>query len=125
MEFHVGRLRRIHERAVTHARIRITNIVGGAIAMSFGEKEFAGRSLSRQRRKGGVNCVMAGRTDPANSDGGGWWVGVCVCATVCVCVRACVRAYVRACVRACVRGCVRAYVRTCMRDVFAIYDNNS
>ena len=33
----------VHERAVTHARIRITDIVGGAIAMSFGEKEFAAR----------------------------------------------------------------------------------
>ena len=29
------------ERAVTHARIRITDIVGGATAMSFGKKEFA------------------------------------------------------------------------------------
>ena len=32
------------ERAVTHARIRITDIMGGAIiAMSFGKKEFAHR----------------------------------------------------------------------------------
>ena len=30
-----------HERAVTHARIRITDIMGGAMDMSFGKKEFA------------------------------------------------------------------------------------
>ena len=35
----LGNVRRIHERAVTHARIRITDIVGGVIAMSFGKKE--------------------------------------------------------------------------------------
>ena len=33
-----ARLRRSHERFVTHARIRITDIVGGATAMPFGEK---------------------------------------------------------------------------------------
>ena len=33
----------MHERAVTPARIRITDIVGGATAMSFGEKKFAAR----------------------------------------------------------------------------------
>ena len=67
--------------------------------------------LSRQRRKGGVDCVvMVGRIDPSNSDGGGWvrvreFVYVCVCA----CVRVCV--------------CARTYMRACVRDVFAIYDN--
>ena len=29
------------ERGVTHARIRITDTMGGAISMSFGKKEFA------------------------------------------------------------------------------------
>ena len=33
-----ARLRRRRERVVTHARIRITDIVGGATAMSFGKK---------------------------------------------------------------------------------------
>ena len=64
----------------------------------------------QRRQKRGVNFVMVGRTDPSNSDnqngdGGGL---VCACARVCMC--ACV--HVRACVHACVR------------DVFAIYDNN-
>ena len=40
---HFARLRRIHERAVTHARIRILDIVGGAIVMSFGGKFATGR----------------------------------------------------------------------------------
>ena len=45
--------------------------------------------------------VMVGRTDTANSDGRGWGcMGVCVFASVCTCVYACVR------------------------DVFAIYDND-
>ena len=56
----------------------------------------------RRRRKGDVNFVMVGHTDPSNSnnkngDGGGL---VCVYASECVC------------------ACVR------VRDVFAIYDNN-
>ena len=68
----------------------------------------------RNRRKGGDNFVIVGRTDPSssnnpNGDGGGWVSG---CARVCVCVRVCARACV------CVRVCV------CVRDVFAIYDNN-
>ena len=46
--------------------------------------------------------VMVGRTDTANSDGRGWGGGV----------------RVRECER------VRAYVRACVRDVFAIYDND-
>ena len=32
-----------HERAVTHARIRITDLMGGAMDVSFGKKEFAAR----------------------------------------------------------------------------------
>ena len=45
------------------------------------------------RRKGGINFVMVGHTDPSNSDNlndDGLWAGVCECA--CVCVRACVHA---------------------------------
>ena len=45
--------------------------------------------------------VVLGRIDTANSDGRG---GVCVFASVSVCARACVHA--------------------CVRDVFAIYDND-
>ena len=62
----------------------------------------AATAIHRQwnRRKGGVNFVMVGRTDPSNIDNlngdGGVWVSVCA------------------------RVCVRA----CVRDVFAIYDNN-
>ena len=60
----------------------------------------------------GVNFVMVGRTDPSNSnnqngDGGGL-----------VYVRVCVRA------RACACACVRACVLVCVRDVFAIHDDN-
>ena len=54
------------------------------------------------------------------------------------CVRVCVRACVRACARVCVCVCVCVYVcvcglapacarvrgHACVRDVFAIYDNN-
>ena len=112
------------------------------------------RPLFGQRRKG-ANSVMVGRTDPSNSNGGGWvcacvrvcvcaCVRVCVCACVRVCVCACVRVCVCACVRVCVcacvcgrecvrvcvfasmcaRACVRTCVRACVRDVFALYDNN-
>ena len=42
------------------------------------------RPLSRQRRKGDINSVMVGRTDPSNSDGGGW---VNACARLHACVR--------------------------------------
>ena len=51
----------------------------------------------------------------ANMYGGGDG-GVCVCVSVCV----------RACVYVCVLAHVCARVRghACMRDVFAIYDNN-
>ena len=39
-----------HERAVTHARIRIADIMGGAMDMSFGKKEFAARGTSAQAK---------------------------------------------------------------------------
>ena len=57
--------------------------------------------------KGAPNhdTVMVGRTKTANSDGRVWG-GVCVC----VCVRVRVR--------------VRTSVHPCVRDVFAIYDDN-
>ena len=58
--------------------------------------------------KSGVNFVMVGRTDPSNSDNQNGDGGGLLCARVCVCVHVCVCAFVRACVR----------------DVFAIYDNN-
>ena len=35
----------IVKRAVTHARIRITDMMGGVIAMSFGEKKFAAGAI--------------------------------------------------------------------------------
>ena len=50
-------------------------------------------------------------------------VRVCVCMRVYVCACACARCMrVRAC--ACVRARVRTWASACMRDVFAIYDNN-
>ena len=63
-------------------------------------------ALSGQRREKEApnhEGVMVGRTDTENSDGRGWG-GVCVFASVSVCARACVHA--------------------CVRDVFAIYDND-
>ena len=42
------------------------------------------------------------------------YVRVCACVCVCVCVCVCARASAHLCV----------YARACMRDVFAIYDNN-
>ena len=36
----------------------------------------------------------------------------------------CVHVRVRACACVCVCLCERAYARVCVRDVFAIYDNN-
>ena len=105
MEFHVGRLRRIHERAVTHARIRITNIVGGAIAMSFGEKNSpAGHCLA---------SVEKWALTPS-------WLDAPTQRTVRVVGGGCVCACARLCAWECARGCVRACVRTCMRAVFAI-----
>ena len=65
------------------------------------------------RRKGGVNYVTVGRTDPSISDNGGGRG-----ARARVCVRECVRVCARVC--AYVRACVRVWVR----DVFAICDNN-
>ena len=47
-------------------------------------------------------------TDPSNSD-----TATCVCEGV-VCAR----------IRAGACACVRPFVRVCVRDVFAIYDNN-
>ena len=49
--------------------------------------------------------VRVGRTETANSDGRVWG---CACARICVSVR----------------DCARAYVRACVRDVFAIHDDN-
>ena len=60
----------------------------------------------QRRRKGGVNFVMIGCTDPSNSDNQNGDDGGLLCARVRVC------AHVRACVHACVHS------------VFAIYDNN-
>ena len=48
---------------------------------------------------------MVGRTDTANSDGRVWGCA-CACARVCASVR------------------VRTSVHACVRDVFAIYDDN-
>ena len=49
---------------------------------------------------------MVGRTDPSNSDNQNGDGDMLECARVCVC------------------ACVCASMRACMRDVFAIYDNN-
>ena len=61
----------------------------------------------QNRRKGALTPSRLGATDPSNLNGDG---GVCVCVRARVCVRAC--------------ACVRAFVSGCLRDVFAIYDNN-
>ena len=47
------------ERAVTHARIRITDIVGGVIAMSFGKKEFATFIPKRHSTRSALNDLPA------------------------------------------------------------------
>ena len=62
----------------------------------------SGHSLTSIEEGALTPSVMVGRSDPSNSDGDRR-VGVCMCVSV----------HVRECVRACVR------------DVFAIYDNNS
>ena len=62
--------------------------------------EWPATPLSGQRRKGS-DSVIVGRTETANSDGRGWrWGSACSRVFACVCLRACVR------------------------DVFAIYDND-
>ena len=52
-----------------------------------------------RRRKGGVNFVMVGRTDPSNSQNGDGDMLVCGRARVCVCARA----WVHVCVVMCLQ----------------------
>ena len=52
----------------------------------------------QRRRKGGVNFVMVGRTDPSNSDKHNGDGGGLVCASVGLCECLCVRACMCACV---------------------------
>ena len=71
--------------------------------------------------------VMVGRTETANSDGRVWGCAcACACARVCASVRECARvcASVRECARVCASVRVRTSVHACVRDVFAIYDDN-
>ena len=56
-----------------------------------------------------------GATDASNLNGDG---GVYVCVCVSVCMRAC------ACMHACMRACACVRASACVRDVFALYDNN-
>ena len=51
---------------------------------------------------------------------------MCVCVCVCASVRECARvcASVRECARVCASVRVRTSVHACVRDVFAIYDDN-
>ena len=51
------------------------------------------------------------------------YVHACVRACMCMCERICACARVLANVRTYVHSCMRAE-RACVRDVFAIYDNN-
>ena len=75
--------------------------------MCFLNDPAVGHECQRNRRKWALISSRLDATDTLSLNGDG---SVCACACACACAFACMS--------------VRIYARVCVRDVFAIYDNN-